>query len=160
MANVKISELPTAATLTGAELVELVQSGANVQSTTADVAALGGGGGSSGNIPINFQISNYTTVLSDVGKCIRHRNGAGATYTIADSASVAYALGDWIMFANYGGDNLTIDVTALSGDIMTLAGTASTGARTLAQNGICTALCILVQETGELEWLISGTGLT
>lgn len=39
MANLKISQLPAASALTGAELIEMVQAGANVQST---VAALGG----------------------------------------------------------------------------------------------------------------------
>lgn len=46
MANKKISELDPAAALTGAELVEIVQSGTNVQTTTQDIADLGGGGGS------------------------------------------------------------------------------------------------------------------
>lgn len=40
MANKKISELTAAGALTGAELVELVQSGQNVQSTTQDIANL------------------------------------------------------------------------------------------------------------------------
>lgn len=40
MADQKISAMPSAATLTGAELVPLVQSGANVQATLASVRAL------------------------------------------------------------------------------------------------------------------------
>jgi hypothetical protein len=40
MANVKISELPAAAALDGSELLESVQSAANVQTTTGAVAAL------------------------------------------------------------------------------------------------------------------------
>ena len=40
MANVKISALPAAATLTGAELVPVVQSGATDQTTTGAIAAL------------------------------------------------------------------------------------------------------------------------
>lgn len=39
MADQKISAMPSAATLTGAELVPLVQSGANVQSTIGDLRA-------------------------------------------------------------------------------------------------------------------------
>lgn len=46
MANLKISELTAAGALTGAELVEAVQGGVNVQTTTQDIANLGGGGGS------------------------------------------------------------------------------------------------------------------
>lgn len=45
MPNKKISELTAAGALTGTELVEVVQSGANVQTTTQDIADLGGGGG-------------------------------------------------------------------------------------------------------------------
>lgn len=44
MANKKISELPSSDTLTGAELVELVQGGINKQTTTQAIADLGGGG--------------------------------------------------------------------------------------------------------------------
>lgn len=44
MANRKISELPASGALTGAELVELVQGGINKQTTTQDIADLGGGG--------------------------------------------------------------------------------------------------------------------
>ena len=45
MANKKISELPAAGALTGAELAEAVQGGVNVQTTLTAIAALGGGGG-------------------------------------------------------------------------------------------------------------------
>jgi hypothetical protein len=43
---------------------------------------------------------------------------------------------------------------AITSDTMTLAGTASTGTRTLAVNGIATAL-----KLASTSWLISGTGL-
>lgn len=43
MASKKISELTAAGALTGAELVEIVQGGTNKQSTTQDIANLGGG---------------------------------------------------------------------------------------------------------------------
>lgn len=45
MANKKISELPAAGALTGAELIETVQGGVNKQTTTQDIADLGGAGG-------------------------------------------------------------------------------------------------------------------
>lgn len=52
MPNKKISELSAAGALTGAELVEAVQSGQNVKTTTQDIANLGvaGGGGTWGTI--------------------------------------------------------------------------------------------------------------
>jgi len=43
-ANLKISQLNAAETLTGAELIECVQDGANVQTTAEALAALSGGG--------------------------------------------------------------------------------------------------------------------
>jgi hypothetical protein len=46
MANLKISELNAAGTLDGSELVEIVQSGVNVRTTTQDIADLGGSSGS------------------------------------------------------------------------------------------------------------------
>lgn len=47
MADLKISELPAATAPTGAELIEIVQGGVNKQTTTQDIADLGGGGVSS-----------------------------------------------------------------------------------------------------------------
>lgn len=45
MPNKKISELTTASALSGTELVEVVQGGENRQTTTQDIANLGGGAG-------------------------------------------------------------------------------------------------------------------
>lgn len=44
LAQVKITDLPAASTLTGAEPVPIVQGGATVQTTATAIAALGGGG--------------------------------------------------------------------------------------------------------------------
>jgi hypothetical protein len=49
MPNKRISELSAAGALSGTELVEIVQGGANVQTTTQDIADLGGGGGGGGS---------------------------------------------------------------------------------------------------------------
>ena len=45
MANVKISELGSAAALTGAEALPIVQNGSTLQTTVQDIADLAGGGG-------------------------------------------------------------------------------------------------------------------
>ena len=45
MANVKISQLGSAATLTGTEALPIVQSGSTLQTTVQDIANLAGGGG-------------------------------------------------------------------------------------------------------------------
>jgi hypothetical protein len=75
------------------------------------------------------------------------------TWTIDSNANVAYALGDTITFVNQNGAGvITIAITS---DTMRLAGPGTTGNRTLAANGIATAI-----KVATTEWLISGTGLT
>lgn len=54
----KISELTSAGALTGAEILEVVQGGANKQTTTQDIADLSGGGGTWGSI--GGTLSNQT----------------------------------------------------------------------------------------------------
>jgi hypothetical protein len=97
------------------------------------------------------QTANYTSVWSDQGQMVV-MNGSGLTYTIAANASVPYVVGTVLTVVNIYAGNLSI---AINSDTLSLAGTALTGSRTLAQNGIATAL--KVTSTG---WLISGTGLT
>lgn len=72
MADQKISAMPSAATLTGAELVPLVQSGANVKATIATLRAFGAAYGAfsdstdqTGNISAGTVITFNTTDVSD-----------------------------------------------------------------------------------------------
>jgi O-glycosyl hydrolase len=118
--------------------------------TTNDSAANVGFKG----IPQNAQSGNYTLVLADAGKSIVHASGAGSgdTYTIPANASVAYPVGTAIVFVNADSNSITIAITS---DTMTLAGTTTTGSRTLAQNGIATAI-----KVSSTTWIISGVGLT
>ena len=119
----------------------------------ARVNATWGSLGLPGTIAENSQSANYTTVLADAGKFIYHpaTDNNARTFTIAANASVAYAIGTVISFVNMI-NTLTI---AIATDTMTLAGTGTTGSRTLAANGCCTAMKI-----GTTAWIISGTGLT
>jgi hypothetical protein len=106
------------------------------------------------NIPQNSQSANYGLVADDAGKHVLHPNGAGAgdTFTIPANATIAYPIGTVLTFVNRDSNSLSIAITS---DTMILAGTTTTGARTLSQNGIATA--IKVEAT---TWLISGTGLS
>lgn len=106
------------------------------------------------NIPQNSQSAAYTTVLADAGKHIYHPTGdANArTFTIAANASVAYPIGTCITFINETSQAVTI---AINTDTLVLAGTGSTGSRTLAQYGVATATKVT-----STRWYINGTGLT
>ena len=110
--------------------------------------------GTPGIIPENSNSANYTTVLSDAGKFIYHpaSDANARTFTIAANASVAYTLGTVISFVNLSANALTI---AIASDTMYLAGAGTTGSRTLAQYGCCTAL-----KTDTTAWIISGTNLS
>jgi hypothetical protein len=106
-------------------------------------------------IPQNSQSAAYTLVLADSGKQIFHPSAdtTARTFTIPANGSVAYPIGTAVTFINQNGAGvITIAITT---DTMRLAGAGTTGSRTLAANGIATAIKITAT-----EWIISGTGLT
>jgi hypothetical protein len=95
--------------------------------------------------------ADYTLVLGDAGKLIYHDSGSGHTWTIPANASVAYPLGTRIVFVNRNGSaSVTIAITS---DTLRLAGSASTGSRTLAANGMAEAI-----KTNTTEWYITNLG--
>lgn len=101
----------------------------------------------------NSNSGDYTAVLSDAGKHLYHNSATPHTFTIPANASVAYPIGTALTFVNPNGSGaLTISITT---DAMRLAGAGSTGSRTLAANGMATALKI-----SATQWIIAGTGLT
>jgi hypothetical protein len=106
------------------------------------------------NIPINSKSAAYTTVLADSGEVIFHpsTDANARTFTIDSNANVAYALGTAITFINMTSQVVTIAITS---DTMYLAGTGTTGSRSLAQYGIATAV-----KMTSTTWIISGNGLT
>lgn len=135
----------TTDTLTNKTLTSPVINGVTHTTGTATTTGYQG-------IPQNSNSANYLTVLSDAGKCIYHPVGDNNARTFTIDGSVAYPVGTVIVFINMAAAALSI---AVSTDTMTLAGTTTTGTRTLAQNGIASAY----QDTSS-TWLISGTGLT
>lgn len=58
MPDLRISELPLADALTGAELVPVVQGGVTSRTTTDDIAGLGGGGGGGGSTVTAMAVIN------------------------------------------------------------------------------------------------------
>lgn len=105
-------------------------------------------------IPINVQSGDYTSDADDAGWEIQHPSGAGSghTFTIASNAAVPYDVGTGLTFANLDSNNLSI---AIDDDTLIFAGDGSTGTRTLAENGMATA----IKQTATV-WLISGSGLS
>jgi len=101
----------------------------------------------------NSQSAAYTTTITDIGKQILHPNADNnaRTFTIAANASVAYPVGTCITFIN----EINTVTIAINSDTLVLAGAGTTGSRTLAANGIATAIKIT-----STKWIISGTGLT
>lgn len=107
------------------------------------------------HIPQISQSAAYTLVLADAGKHILHPSAdtTARIFTIPANASVAFPIGTAITFVNQNaGGAITIAITT---DTMRLAGAGTTGSRTLAANGIATALKLTAT-----EWIISGTNLT
>lgn len=105
------------------------------------------------NIPVNSQSAAYTLVLADGGKTILHplADDNARTFTIPANSSVAYPVGTAVTFVNLV-NTVTIDITT---DTMYLAGTGTTGSRTLAASGMATAV-----KVASTTWIISGNGLT
>lgn len=106
------------------------------------------------NIPQNSQSAAYTLVAADAGKHIFHpsTDANARTFTIPANASVAYPIGTAISFVNMTSQVVSIAITT---DTMYLAGTGTTGTRSLAQYGTATAL-----KMTSTTWIISGAGLT
>lgn len=99
------------------------------------------------SIPQNSQGTNYTLVASDNGKHISISSG-----TLTVPASV-FSVGNAVTIFNNAGTSRT--VAQGSGVTLRLAGSASTGNRTLAQYGVCTILCVASN-----VFVISGGGLS
>jgi hypothetical protein len=98
-------------------------------------------------LPINSQTSAYVLVIGDAGKTISITTGGVTVNTGIFSA------GDNITIYNNSGSSQTI--TQGASVTLRLAGTATTGNRTLAQYGVCTLLCV-----ASGTFVISGAGLS
>lgn len=105
------------------------------------------------NIPQNSQSAAYTLVATDAQKHILHpsADNNARTFTIPANASVAYPIGTAITFIN----EINTVTIAINSDTLVLAGAGTTGSRTLAANGMATAI-----KKTSTSWIISGTGLT
>ncbi len=99
----------------------------------------------------SFGTSNPTMALLNANWTWRS-SASGLTITIPANSSIAYPIGTMQTFINRGGGTMSIAITT---DTMTLANSATTGTRSLAANGVATA----IKDTAT-TWIISGAGLT
>ena len=100
-------------------------------------------------LPQNSKTASYTLALTDMGKMINTTTGG---VVIPANGSVAFPIGSTVIIYNNSASNQTISITT---DTMYLAGTATTGSRTLAQRGLATVVKVTAT-----NWVISGGGVT
>jgi hypothetical protein len=115
---------------------------------TADSPTFASVSDSKGNVRLitqNAQTTSYTLVSSDTGKHISTTAGV-----IVPSG--LFSAGDCISIFNNSASSITITTSAVT---CYLAGTATTGNRTLAQRGVATLLCVASN-----TFVITGAGIT
>lgn len=103
-----------------------------------------------------YSLSAATTLAAQhANACVLHPSAdtTARTFTIPANAATPYPIGTAITFVNQ--DAAGVVTIAITTDTMRLAGAGTTGSRTLAANGMATAVKITAT-----EWIISGTGLT
>jgi len=121
-----------------------------VATLTVNTTAISDTLGSVRAAPIQTKSSAYAVVAADAGSTIYISTG-GVTFNISTLSA-----GDMVTIVNNSGTSQTI--TAAASVTFRLAGTASTGNRTLAQYGMATFLCVVGGATP--TFICSGAGLT
>ena len=106
-------------------------------------------------IPQNSQSSAYTLLIGDANKHIYHPSAdtTARIWTIPANSSVAFPIGTAVTFVN--DSSAGVITIAITTDTLVFAGTGTTGSRTLAANGVATAIKVT-----STRWQINGTGLT
>ena len=124
------------------------------QSTTGSSASCTGAAASATyakQIPQQSKTADYTLVATDTGQ---HVSTTRATHTNGITVpNSVFSVGDAVTIFNNSA--LVLTITSGSGVTLYLAGTATTGNRSLAQRGICTVVCVAAG-----VFVISGAGLT
>lgn len=133
-----------------------IQGPQGVQGTAGTTGSTGPAGPS--NLPITDVSAARTIDASDKGTGLRHpaADTTARAWTINNAASApnAWAIGDTVVFINEPGSGaITIAVSGASA-VLWLAGSGSTGNRSLSAGGMATAVKISAN-----NWMINGTGL-
>ncbi len=112
-------------------------------------------GGAISAVPLRSVSADTAVALADDGGQIYHPSSdtTARTWTIPANASVPLPIGFTVTFNNdTSAGTITIAITS---DTLVLAGTGSTGSRTLAADGIATATKVT-----STRWKIAGVGIT
>ena len=117
---------------------------ATTASTVKSVGYLG--------LPQSATTTSGTLAIGDAGKHI-YVTTTGQAIAIPDNGSVAYPIGTTLTFI--AGPSATTVLIVINTDTLRLAGSSSTGTRTLAANGMATAV-----KVASTLWYINGIGLT
>jgi hypothetical protein len=147
--------LGTTATYTG----NITTSGANSYYFGNAAPAIAGSTASSVGymgLPQSGTSTSATLAIGDAGKHIYVTTNS-QTITIPAASSVAYPIGTTLTFI--AGPSATTVTIAITSDTMYLAGTGTTGSRTLAAHGMATAVKVSGLSSAGV-WYINGSGLT
>jgi hypothetical protein len=106
--------------------------------------------GYKGSPQVSFS-GTSSTDLTHCGKNLHYTGSGGDTISIPANVTVAYPIGTGIVFTS-GGNSFSVAVTT---DTLRLAGTGTTGTRTVAAYGVATVI-----KVATTTWLISGAGVT
>jgi hypothetical protein len=137
----------TNVTITGGAVTGINVTSSNLAASNAvtDAGTIAAASPGLRGLPQNSQTGAYTLALTDAGKHISITTGG---VVIPANGSVAFPIGSAIAIFNNSGSTQVISITT---DTIRLAGTTSTGSRTLAVYGLAT--CVKVAST---TWVVSG----
>jgi len=111
-------------------------------------------------IPQVAKTATYTVVLSDSGKHVYYTTISTSTAVVIPvNASVAFPIGTVLTFINNGAAGGILTFAPQGSDTFILAGTGTSGSRSLARYGIATATKIALSG-GNSTWYFSGTGVS
>lgn len=99
------------------------------------------------SIPQEYKTANYTLAVSDVGRYVNITTGG------VNILANTFNPGD--QFLIYNNSTNTQTLSGQSGTVLRLAGSATTGNRTIAQYGLCSVLCVSAN-----IFVVAGTGVT
>jgi len=144
----------TSGTLVSADVVNIVSLDQAI--TIGSLGAIGANTLGYRGLPQVIATAAYTITLADAGKHISITTGGILIPGNATGAgALAFPVGTAFSIFNNSASNQTIAFVATVTDTLRLAGTTTTGSRTLASFGLAT--CVKVATT---VWVISGAGLS